>query len=99
MVNSRKYYQTWAAKPGALEAKARDTREDYRLLRSLNLCARCRKEEVVGQTKCPTCAIIHNEGRVLARNMKRHRAARYSPGFEPCNGNPVVPAINQQSAA
>jgi hypothetical protein len=84
MTGTRKHYLAWAAKPGALQDKAQDTRERYRLLKSMGLCPRCGGADAETGTFCATCRILRNEGRVLARAMKRFWGSRYSPGFEPC---------------
>lgn len=67
----RRYYQTWASKPGNLERKAAECRETTALKRSLGVCTHCKNDAIPGRALCETCAMISRERKALTRNLKR----------------------------
>ena len=71
----KRYYQTWASKPGNLERKAAECRETTALKRSLGVCTHCKNDAIPGRALCETCAMISRERKALARNLKREQKA------------------------
>jgi len=67
----KRYYQTWASKPGNLERKAAYHRETVVLKRSLGICTRCNNDAIPGKSWCETCSMLDRERKALARNLKR----------------------------